>query len=397
MIELWNKFNDWVNDLALTLNINPYIIMGAIGFLVLLILILIIALISGASKKKVKKDNKGEPVEINENSVELTEEDFKDDVEQNDSSQEIMVESKNEEVDQGKEEKPQEIKDEIKEESTLKKQEVLEENKENITKEEPKKATRKKAAKKEKEDAKPEQEEKPEKQEKALGKYTISQEGLNYRYRLFANNGELMGVSELYSSEDGCRKGIETLKKNALLENVDYVQDKHDLFSFRVMSKQGRCLLTSANYETKQRAQSASESLLRFTQTNKIVMDESEDHYEIEEFKEEVNVEEHGKFRVEIVNDSFVYQLYANNGRIIATSQQYASKKSCLEAIEKFRALVYEGKFYIFKDKNSKFQYKLYNKQKRLVLAGEVYDNKANAVSAITSIKRFAKLAEIVE
>ena len=50
-----------------------------------------------------------------------------------------------------------------------------------------------------------------------------------------------------------------------------------------------------------------------------------------------------------------------------------------------------------FKDKNNKYQFKLYNKQKRLILAGEVYDTKDRVVSVIESIKRFAKLAEVIE
>ncbi len=230
---------------------------------------------------------------------------------------------------------------------------------------------------------------------KNFGKFTISQEGPNFRYRLKASNGELLVVSELYASEVSARNGIETIKKNADIETIDFIEDKHGLFSFRVMTKQGRCLASSANYKTKARAISASESFKKFVITEKIELEDASDHFEVEEFKKDINPEEKGKYRISAQDDGFVYQLFASNGRIIATSQIYKSEASCKDGLEKFRTLAYEGNFFIFKDKNDKYQFKLYNKQKRLVLAGEVYDSKDRVVSAIESIKRFAKLAII--
>lgn len=230
-----------------------------------------------------------------------------------------------------------------------------------------------------------------------IGKFTISQEGLNYRYRLKASNGELLVVSEIYTSEESARKGIDTIKRNVDSAKIELVEDKHGLFSFRVMTKQGRCLATSANYKTKARALSASESFKKFVVTDKIENEETNDHFEVEEFNEEITPEANGKFKIVNQNENFIYQLYASNGRVIASSQQYKSSVSCKEGLEKFREVAYSGKFYIFKDKNGMFQFKLYNKQKRLVLAGEVYDAKERVVSAIESIKRFAKLAEVVD
>lgn len=232
---------------------------------------------------------------------------------------------------------------------------------------------------------------------KVFGKFTISQEGENYRYRLKASNGELLVVSELYTSEKACRTGIETIKKNAEDSNFEVVEDKHGLFSFRVMTKQGRCLATSANYKTKARALSASESFKKFVETDVVEFDEKVDHFEVEEFTKEITPEENGKYKITQSQDGYIYQLVASNGRVIATSQTYMSEASCKDGLEKFRVLAYDGIFYIFKDKNAKFQFKLYNKQKRLALAGEVYDTKDRVVSVIESIKRFAKYAEVVQ
>jgi uncharacterized protein len=41
-----------------------------------------------------------------------------------------------------------------------------------------------------------------------------------YRFRLKAANGEIIAVSEAYSSKEGCVSGIESVKKNAPLAKI---------------------------------------------------------------------------------------------------------------------------------------------------------------------------------
>jgi uncharacterized protein len=41
-----------------------------------------------------------------------------------------------------------------------------------------------------------------------------------FRFRLKAGNGEIIAVSEGYSSKDGCVNGIESVKKNAPIAKV---------------------------------------------------------------------------------------------------------------------------------------------------------------------------------
>lgn len=333
--------------------VAPVIFWCAIGVVVVLVVVIIACCVSGSKKKKARKVEASKKVE------------------------EVKEEPK-------KEEEKVEVKEEPKKEE-----------KPVVTKKAP---SKKPVAPKKKEKVKKEVvEEKPTPVKKGLGKFTISQEGTDYRYRLKASNGELLVVSEPYTSEKAARTGIETIKKNVETAKIEVVEDKHGLFSFRVMTKQGRCLATSANYKTRARAVSASESFKKFAITDKVEVEEAADHFEVEEFTTEITPEEKGKFKVNEVDDGFIYQLVASNGRVIATSQTYKSLQSCKDGLEKFRVLAYEGNFLIFKDKNDKYQFKLYNKQKRLVLAGEVYDTKDRVVSVIESIKRFAKLAEVVE
>lgn len=238
-----------------------------------------------------------------------------------------------------------------------------------------------------------------EKERAVKGKYVIVSEGPNYRYKLKASNGEVIIVSEPYTSEKSVRTGIETLKKNLDTSRCDVVEDKHGLFSFRVMTPQGRCLATSANYSTKASATNAIESYKRWAKSETIVVDDNADadHSEVEKVEFEIEQENTGTYVIKEEGDGFVYQLIAANKRVIATSLVYQSKDSCKEALEKFRTVVYEGSFYVYKDKNAKYQFKLYNKQSRLVLAGEVYDSKQAVISVVETIKRLAKLATLVE
>ena len=383
MDKIFEMIGSLLEKIGLDPSLAQYVFYGAIGLVVLLVLIIVICCVSAGKKKKAKAlkvEEKPVEVEVKEEKVE----------------KEVKVEEKTEEETPVVEEKPVE--------------EVPTVEEKPVPVKKPRKAPAKKVVEPKVEEKPVEEkveepkveetpvvEEKPTPVKRTLGKFAISQDGPNFRYRLKASNGELLVVSELYTSEKACRTGIETIKKNAETAKVEVVEDKHGLFSFRIMTKQGRCLATSANYKTKARALSASESFKKFVVTERIELEEAADHFEVEEFTKEINPEEKGKYKVSAVNDGYIYQLVASNGRVIATSQVYKSDDSCKEGLEKFRAIAYEGTFFIFKDKNNKYQFKLYNKQKRLVLAGEVYDSKDRVYSVIESIKRFAKLAEVVE
>lgn len=385
-----NTIFEWIaNTFKVSAVIAPYIFYGACALVILLIvLIIVIACCKKSKKKKLAKKaalaeqakEEVNPAKVEEVKVETKPEPVK--VEE--AKQQEPV--KEEKVEPVKEEKVEPVKEEV--------------NPAPIKKEPVRKPLPSKEVKVESKPKvnKVEEVKKPVSPAKRnFGKFTIGQDGPNFRYRLKASNGELLVVSELYTSEKAARTGIETIKKNAETAKVEVVEDKHGLFSFRIMTKQGRCLATSANYKTKARAISASESFKKFVVTEKIELEDAADHFEVEEFNKDITPEEKGKFKIHAQDDGYVYQLYANNGRVIATSQVYKSDVSCKEGLEKFRALAYDGTFFIFKDKNDKFQFKLYNKQKRLVLAGEVYDTKDRVISVIESIKRFAKLAEVVE
>ena len=46
-----------------------------------------------------------------------------------------------------------------------------------------------------------------------------------FRFRLKAANGEVIAVSEAYTSEDGCLNGIKSVKKNAPIAKIVKVEE----------------------------------------------------------------------------------------------------------------------------------------------------------------------------
>ena len=397
-----------INLLANTVS-SKFVILFAVCaavFLVLLVILCVVARKKGKAYEKsleteetkeetpveTAEETKEEaPVEeepvVEEPTEETTAEEEKEEVTEEVTEEETPAEEEKEEVAEEvtEEETPVEETEEVTEEET-----PVEETEE--TKEEAPVAAVKT-------DEKESYDEDEEKERAVKGKYVIVSEGPNYRYKLKASNGEVIIVSEPYTSEKSVRTGIETLKKNLDTSRCDVVEDKHGLFSFRVMTPQGRCLATSANYSTKASATNAIESYKRWAKSENIVVDDNADadHSEVEKVEFEIEQENTGTYVIKEEGDGFVYQLIAANKRVIATSLVYQSKDSCKEALEKFRTVVYEGSFYVYKDKNAKYQFKLYNKQSRLVLAGEVYDSKQAVISVVETIKRLAKLATLVE
>ena len=107
-----------------------------------------------------------------------------------------------------------------------------------------------------------------------MGKFVIRTTATGVKFDLKAGNGEVIATSEVYSSEASCKKGIASVKKCCAGD----VEDQ-----------------TVEGYEVKKHP------------------------------KFEVYTDKKGEFR---------FRLKARNGEIIATSEGYVKKPSCLNGIE---------------------------------------------------------------
>ena len=108
-----------------------------------------------------------------------------------------------------------------------------------------------------------------------MGKFVVRKTNTGIKFDLKAGNGEVIATSEVYASEAACKNGVESVRKNAPVANVEnqtvegYATEKHPKF--------------------------------------------------------EVYVDKAGEYR---------FRLKATNGQIIAVSEGYKAEASCLNGIE---------------------------------------------------------------
>ena len=98
-----------------------------------------------------------------------------------------------------------------------------------------------------------------------MGKFVIKQSASGYRFVLKAGNGEIIGVSETYSTKGACENGIESVRANApaatLEDQTAQGQEKNPKFElyldkakeyrFRLRARNGENILASEGYAQK--------------------------------------------------------------------------------------------------------------------------------------------------
>ena len=232
------------------------------------------------------------------------------------------------------------------------------------------------------------------------GKYEVYHTGDAWQYHLKASNGEILFVSETYTTRDGVIKGIDAVKRNLETGDVKIFADKHGNYKFKLVSRNYRVLAISANYSNEKGATRASESFKNFAVKADIVDIEYEDVDLKTATPIDVNLKDEkqgGKYIVEVFDGEYSWDLKASNGQILAQSDGYTSKAGCMNSIESFKKAIEEGSFKCVKDKNGNFQYKLYTSSGRVCAVGEAYPSKTSAESAAQSVASFYKNAEVVE
>ena len=111
-----------------------------------------------------------------------------------------------------------------------------------------------------------------------MGKFVVKATKTGFVFNLKAGNGETIATSEVYTTEAACLKGVESVRKNA----------------------------ADANFEDQTVAEAAAVTNPKF----------------------EMYTDKAGEFR---------FRLKARNGEIIAASEGYKAKASCLNGIDSVR------------------------------------------------------------
>lgn len=238
----------------------------------------------------------------------------------------------------------------------------------------------------------------PAEKKKSSGKWAIKHKGNNeYMAYLLASNGEVLLTSEVYTTIEGAKTGIETIKKNIALDNFEVVRDKAGRFFYKLKTTANRLLCVGEVYASRQSCNSAIESVKRFA-PSAILIDKIEEDLTVIDYKPNKNIDEKttykGKWKI-IEDDEgyFCPQLYASNGELLLAGEcvkSYAAAKSSMLNIRK-NAL--EERFVIDKDKSGKYVFKLRNAQKSILCLSASYETLAACQKALDSTYRFCVTA----
>ena len=119
-----------------------------------------------------------------------------------------------------------------------------------------------------------------------------------------------------------------------------------------------------------------------------------------------------GKFIIKDTNTGIKFDLKANNGEVIATSEVYTTEAACRngvdsvvrnapvapvedQTVEGYEVLKHP-KFEVYQDKAGEFRFRLKATNGQIIAVGEGYKAKASCFNGIDSVKRNAPDAEIV-
>ena len=110
-----------------------------------------------------------------------------------------------------------------------------------------------------------------------MGKFEVKETATGVKFNLLAANGQIIGVSEVYSGKEACLKGIESVKKNAEIANLEdqtadpvveavnpkfeIYTDKAGEFRFRLKARNGEIILSSEGYKAKASCENGIESV----------------------------------------------------------------------------------------------------------------------------------------
>ncbi len=244
----------------------------------------------------------------------------------------------------------------------------------------------------------------PVKEAKAtVGKWIIKEKGEGeFVAFLYANNGEIMLTSEIYTSEESARAGIDTIRKNVDGGTFVNYRDKNKNFYFKLKSVKNRILCVSETYKSEALAESAKESVKRFVSSpvqSGVEKDITVVKYVLPKKEEPVDTRSaySGKWKIEKDGDTYMAKLFASNGELLLNSESYVSYASAKSAIATIVTNGVAGNFIIDSDKKGRYFFKLRSAQKATLCIGETYAKLDSCQSAIESVRRFLKTAKLTE
>lgn len=123
-----------------------------------------------------------------------------------------------------------------------------------------------------------------------MGKFAVKTVKTGIKFNLKANNGEIIAVSEVYTTKSACLNGIESVRKNAPIAPVEdqtvegfaaetnpkfevYV-DKAGEYRFRLKARNGEIIAASEGYKAKASCLNGIESVKKNAPDAEVVEEE---------------------------------------------------------------------------------------------------------------------------
>ena len=123
-----------------------------------------------------------------------------------------------------------------------------------------------------------------------MGKFVVRQVKTGIMFNLKANNGQVIATSEVYNSDAACRKGIESVRKNAPIAPIEnqtvegFAKEKHPKFEvyldkageyrFRLKATNGQIIAVGEGYTTKSACVNGIESIRKNAPDSSIVKED---------------------------------------------------------------------------------------------------------------------------
>ena len=120
-----------------------------------------------------------------------------------------------------------------------------------------------------------------------MGKFVVRKTNTGIKFDLKAGNGEVIATSEVYASDASCRKGIDSVIKNAPIANVEdqtveeivaakcpkfeIYTDKAGEYRFRLKATNGQIIAVSEGYKAKASCENGIASVKKNAQEAEIV------------------------------------------------------------------------------------------------------------------------------
>ena len=124
-----------------------------------------------------------------------------------------------------------------------------------------------------------------------MGKFVVTEVKTGVKFNLKANNGQVIAASQVYKTFETCKKGINSIKKNAPIAKIEdqtvegfkveknpkweIYTDKAGEFRFRLKARNGQTICAGEGYKQMAGLKNGIESIIKNAPDAEIVKEEA--------------------------------------------------------------------------------------------------------------------------